>query len=223
MNQSNSFHRIGNGVYGFPEAAKLAGIHPATIRAWFVQSKKRKALFSSDYEAFNGAHSISFFDLIEAKVASSLRHVGVSMFEVRKIYNALGALLDENHPFTRQELLHDGKRVWLRALTESGNEHYWDVIQKQQGIPEVVRPFLKSLIYDGGTGRAIEWSISEGVAVNPSFCLGKPATVQSRRPTRLLALAYSANNKDADSVADWYAVSRSEVLQAVAFEEKTAA
>lgn len=221
--QNTSWSRIGHGVYGLPEAARLAGVHPATLRTWFVNSKKRTALFTGDYEAVDGAYAISFFDLIDAKVASSLRHVGMSMGEVRKVYTALRSLLGEAHPFTRQELLHDGKHIWLRALTDSGVEHYFEVMKLQQGIPEVVRPFLKSLIYDRGTGRASEWGIAEGVAVNPSYCLGKPATVASRRPTRILAAAYRANETDAASVAEWYGVSQPEVLQAVAFESRLAA
>jgi uncharacterized protein (DUF433 family) len=218
------FERIGQGLYGFTEAARLAEVKSSTLRAWFFgRADRRRPVLAPDYKAIRGSYAISFLDLVDARVAASLKAIGLSTQKVRRLHAELQDLLDEHHPFARAELLHDGTNVWLRAVGKMNEERFLEILKRQHGIPQVVKPFLKSLTYDERTSRASEWTIAKGVAVNPEFCFGKPATVHSRRPTRLLAAAYQANDGDASTVANWYGVGPHEVLDAVEFEKKLAA
>jgi uncharacterized protein (DUF433 family) len=218
------FERIGQGMYGFSEAARLAEVSSSTLRAWFLgRSDRRRPVLAPDYQAVRGSYAISFLDLVDARVGASLRGIGLSTQKVRRLRAELQGLLEERHPFARAELLHDGTNVWLRAVGKMNEERFLEILKRQHGIPQVVKPFLKSLTYDERTSRASEWTIAKGVAVNPEFCFGKPATLRSRRPTRLLAAAYQANDADASTVANWYGVEPQEVLDAVEFEKKLAA
>lgn len=180
-------------------------------------------MLEPDYSAVQGSYAISFLDLIDARVATSLKGIGLSPQKVRRLYRELQQLLDERHPFAREELLHDGTSIWVRAVGKMGEERFVEILKRQHGIPAVVKPFLKSLRYDGRTSLASEWTIANGVAVNPEFCFGKPATNKSRRPTRLLASSYEANNREESTVAVWYNVEPQEVIDAVEFENKLAA
>jgi uncharacterized protein (DUF433 family) len=216
--------RIGHGLYGFSEAALLTRVKTSTLRSWFFEKPgRKKPVLAPDYPMVDGSYAISFYDLVDAKVAASLRQLGLSMPQVRRLYAELVQILAKPHPFARQELMHDGTKVWIRAVTTLGEERFLEVLKRQHGIPEVVRPFLTTIKYDNETLLASEWTIASGVAVNPSYCFGKPATLRSRRPTRVLAKAYAGNDADADAVAEWYGVSRDEVMQSVAFERGLAA
>ena len=218
------FERIGQGLYSFSEAARLAEVKAPTLRAWFFGRRDRRdPILAPDYAAVQGSYAISFLDLIDARIAASLKGNGLSTQKVRRLYAELQDLLSEHHPFAREELFHDGTNIWLRAVGKMGEERYLEILKRQHGIPAVVKPFLKRLTYDGRTSLASEWQIAKGVAVNPEFCFGKPATHRSRRPTRLLAAAYAANDRDESSVAVWYGVDPQEVLDAVEFEAKLAA
>lgn len=216
--------RVGHGLYSISEAARLTSVKQATLRLWFFDRGDRgRPALAPDYPVVKGSYAISFYDLVDAKVAASLRQLGLSMHKVRELYRELGRLLSKSHPFARQELMHDGTNVWLRAVTSVGEEHFLEILKRQHGIPQVVKPFLTTLTYDQSTLLASEWNIAAGVAVNPSFCYGKPATISSRRPTRILAAAYASNDGDVDAVAAWYRVSAFEVVNAVAFERSFAA
>lgn len=216
--------RIGHGLYSFSEASRLTSVKEVTLRSWFLgRSGHKKPVLAPDYPIVEGSYAISFHDLVDAKVAASLRKLGLSMHKVRHLYDELGRLLDNEHPFARQELMHDGTTIWIRAVTALGEEHFLDILKRQHGIPQVVKPFLTAITYDKNTLLAAEWTIATGVALNPSFCYGKPTTILSRRPTRLLATAYANNDCDADAVAAWYRVTVSEVNDAVAFERRLAA
>jgi uncharacterized protein (DUF433 family) len=218
------YEKIGQGLYGFTEAARLADLNSATLRSWFFgRGGRRRPVLAPDYAAIQGSYAISFLDLIDARVAASLKGIGLSTQKVRRLYAELQDLLDERHPFAREELFHDGTNIWLRAVGKMDEERFLEILKRQHGIPQVVRPFLKRLTYDGRTSRASEWTIAKGVAVNPQYCYGKPATNRSRRPTRLLAAAFAANDSDERTVAVWYGVEPQEVLDAVEFEKMLAA
>jgi uncharacterized protein (DUF433 family) len=218
------YERIGQGLYGFTEAARLADIKAATLRAWFFgHGGRMRPVLRPDYAAVQGSYAISFLDLVDARVAASLKEIGLSTQKVRRLYEELQEVLGEQHPFAREELFHDGTTVWLRAVGKLDEERFLEILKRQHGIPLVVRPFLKRLSYDGQPSRASEWTIAKGVAVNPEYCFGKPATHRSRRPTRLLAAAFKANDQDERTVATWYGVEPQEVLDAVEFEKKLAA
>lgn len=217
-------NRIGHGLYSFSEASRLTSVKEGTLRSWFFDKPgRKKPVLAPDYPVIDGSYAISFYDLVDAKVAASLRQIGLSMHKVRQLYFELARLLGESHPFARQELMHDGTTIWIRAVTALGEEHFLEILKRQHGIPQIVKPFLMAITYDKTTQLASEWTIASGIAVNPSYCYGKPATILSRRPTRILAAAYASNNGDAEAVAAWYRVSASEVVDSVEFERRLAA
>jgi uncharacterized protein (DUF433 family) len=217
---------LGNGVYGYREAARLTGLKPERVREWFrtrSTSVKRPPVFSSDYKAIDGGRAISFLDLIDVFIAGQLREHGVSLQTLRGVYVRLQAELNAKHPFCRSELLSDGKIVFTRGMDDKGQEELKEVLTLQKVFPQIILPFLKRIDYGEVTELAERWHIARLVVIDPRICFGKPIVEAYSIPTTVLADAYQANGQDAERVADWFNVNAEHVLAAVEFESNMAA
>jgi uncharacterized protein (DUF433 family) len=139
------------------------------------------------------------------------------------VYTSLGEELDTSHPFCRQELLTDGKVVFMRGLDDRGQEEVKEVLSKQKVFPAIILPFLQRIDYGKASKMAERWRIDQSVVIDPTICLGQPIVEGISIPTAVLAAAYHANDEDAEAVADWYNVHSDHVLAAVQFETKMAA
>lgn len=217
---------LGHGIYNLTEAAKLTQLKPQRVREWFhgqPLDRMRKAVFRSDYQSVGGDHAISFFDLVELKIAGQLRDRGVSLQSLRKVHKQLQADLGTRHPFCRKEVLTDGKKVFTLGLGEENRAEMIEVLSHQRVFVEILLPFLKRLDYDEVTSLARRWCIANMVVIDPRICLGKPIIEDIGIATVILAAAYDANNQDAELVADWYKVHSKHVIAAVEFERSIAA
>lgn len=217
---------LGHGVYDLTEAARLTQLKPQRVREWFYgrpRGQMRRPVFRSDYQSVGGDRAISFFDLIELKIAGQLRDRGVSLQALRKVHKQLQADLKARHPFCRKEVLTDGKTVFTLGLGEENKAEMIEVLTHQRVFVEILLPFLKRLDYDEVTSLARRWCIADMVVIDPAICLGKPIVEDIGIATAILAAAYEANNHDAELVADWYKVHSKHVIAAVEFERSIAA
>jgi uncharacterized protein (DUF433 family) len=180
-------------------------------------------LFAGDFDPVGGDVAVSFLDLIDVFVAGQLREHGVALQTVRRVYQRMGKDLNTPHPFSRQELLSDGKAVFMRGLDAAGEEELVEVLTRQRVFPQIILPFLKQIDYDHLTILARRWRVAESVVIDPGICLGKPIVAEAGIATAVLASAYEANGRNADCVADWYSAWPEQVLAAVKFERGLAA
>jgi uncharacterized protein (DUF433 family) len=217
---------LNHGVYGFTEAARLTGLKRSRIREWFsLRSPERdhKPIFAAEYEPVEGNRAISFLDLIDVFVAGQLREQGVSLQTLRKVYQSMRVGLGTEHPFSRRELLSDGKKVFMRWADEEGRQFLEEVLSRCRAFPDLLLPFLKKIAYDEVSRLAKRWCIADLVVIDPTICFGKPIVEVVGIPTAILAAAYVANDQDAGVVADWYNVQKRYVMAAVDFEQRLAA
>jgi uncharacterized protein (DUF433 family) len=217
---------LGNGVYGYSEAAMLTQLAPDRVREWFRNrptGSKRTPIFRGDYEPIEGDRAISFLDLIDVFVAGQLRSHGVSLQTLRKVYRRMGGDLETSHPFCRSELLSDGKTVFMRGLDRKGETELKEVLTHQKVFPDIILPFLKKIDYSKISRLAERWHIAPHVVIDPKICFGKPVVEAVSIPTAILANAYRANHKNAKLVAEWYNVGLEHVKAAVEFETNMAA
>jgi uncharacterized protein (DUF433 family) len=214
------------GMYGFAEAAKLTKVNCRRIREWFRGKRvdtARNPIFLGDFEPVNGEYAISFLDLIDVFVAGQLREHGVSLQVLRRVYARLSKDLKTPHPFSRRELLSDGKVVFMHGMDQQGEKELTEVLTCQKVFPQIRLPFLKQIDYDQVTDLAKRWRIADQVVVDPAICFGKPIVEEVGIPTAILAAAYHANGEDAERVGEWYNVHSGCVLAAATFEDKMAA
>jgi uncharacterized protein (DUF433 family) len=214
---------LGHGIYTFSEAGRLTGLSRRRVRSWFEDRNLsgkphgRGHVFQSDY----GSHGvISFLDLIEVLVAGHMRELGISLIAVRKAYAALRRYLNTQHPFSHQDLLTDGRKLFIYLEQESQNRaELLEIVSQQHAIPQVLMPYLQRVDYDRVSRLARQWNIADDIVVDPARSMGKPIVRASAMPTAVLAAAYCANGQDAERVADWYGVAPVDVEAAVRFEE----
>lgn len=214
---------IGNGVYALADVARLTKLNPARVRSWFVQRTDVKSgpVFRSDYKLIDGATSISFADLMDVRVAAKLRELGVSMPTIRKAYEVMKVDLKTDHPFSHKILCTDGKEIFMQAAAEmqdGGGSELVNVITRQQLFKQIAH-LLEHVEFDNRTKMAARWNIHNGVVIDPGVGFGHPVIKGTGTSTRIVSGAYFANQRNAALVADLYKLSRSQVDQAVKFEE----
>lgn len=211
---------IGIGTYGIPEASRLARVHPRTASRWMrgSGSTKRGRIFRPDLPVVGNRHALSFLDLIDLLVVGRFREEGVSFQSVRRVYDRLSATLNTTHPFGHSRLLTDGRTIFTETLDQLGDEHLEEVLSGQKAMPDVLRPYLKQIVYSPDTNKAARWNIADGIVIDPDRAFGKPIVAEEGTTTFVLAHAYWANDRNVDLVSDLYDVSTEAVIRAVEFE-----
>ena len=216
---------LGRGVYGLAEAAKLTGLRPARVRAWFRAKAKGPGVFESDYPTVGGQKAISFLDLVEVLIAGWLRAAEppVSLQHIRKVHRKMRLDTGLEHPFCSREIFLSRGKIFTRRTEDPETHSIIDPLTDQSYFNAVIMPFLSRIEYDDATRMARIWRIAEGVVIDPARCFGKPIVEAVGIATRVLAAAYEANGRDAPRVADWYEIEPIHVEAAVDFEAMHAA
>ena len=211
---------IGQGMYTIAEASRLTKMHPSRVRSWFKGRSNEDnphPLFRSDYSPVEDDYAISFFDLIDVRMAGYFRNYGVSMREVRNAYNVLSGMLDMRHAFCHSALYTDGKKIFVDVVKDTGNEILREVTTSQQFFL-YIKEHLSRIEYSQETNLAKLWRIDDGVVVNPVISFGKPTIEGTGTLTYIIASQYQANGQDKELVADLYDITEKDVMHAVDFE-----
>lgn len=219
---------LGKGVYNLSEAARLTGLRPGRVRAWFQSLEDERPsgpVFRSDYPAVGGDRAISFLDLIEVCIAGKLRAADppVSLQHIRKVHKKLAIDTGQKHPFCVRDIYHGGGKIFTRRLDAPDGRSIIEPLTDQIYIDGIIMPFLKKIEYDDVSSLAKLWHIAEGVVIDPARCFGKPIVGRVGIATRVLASAYEANGRDVLRVADWFGIGAENIELAVAFERRLAA
>jgi len=213
---------LGSGLFTYAMAGSLTRLRPGRVKDWFT-TNERGQFIHGDYEGVvSGAGSISFLDLIDVLVAGTLRENGLSLQRVRKVYNEVRKTSGP-HPFARNELLTDGKLVFLREHLSKRYVRLLDVLNRQQVFDNFIYPYLRNVAYDEATRLAVEWRIREGVVVNPRIALGRPVVAGTGVTTNSIQRAFAANNERHGLVAAMFGIQEEQVRLAVEFESRMAA
>jgi len=144
--------------------------------------------------------------------------MGVKRQKIRYIQTALIDKWQTEHPFSHENLYVNPDTSNVYSQDELGR--LLELVSKQHAMPEVLMPVLKLVRYDDDTKHAASMRLAEDmdVEIDPKRRYGKPIVSESGVPTYILSECYKANNDDAEFVADWYSVRKSEVMDAVRFE-----
>lgn len=214
---------LGHGIYTVAEAARLSGVSARRARAWFGgwTQDTPGVLGATDYAAIHRPDLVSFLDLVDVVVVGELRNAGISMSTVRRAHQALARVLDSPHPFGRQELFADVKgRLFISAAHEAADVRLTELVSGQGAFPQVLLQYLRKIKYDSKSRLAHRIGLAPNVAIDANLKYGKPIVLSANMPTRLLAGAYIAQNRDEEAVADWYNVTPAEVMDAFRFEQE---
>lgn len=213
---------LGQGVYSVTDGAKLLRVSPSKLRYWFVGGKDRKPFFEPEYKVDNAPLLLSFHDLIDAFFAVQLRSHGLSLQQLRRVYEGLKKYFGEKHAFCREDLRTDGETIFLHVVDDRGRQELVEVLSRQRCFPQVLLPFLKQLDFDVKR-MASRWNIARGVVVDPAISYGQPVVLGSCISAEILARQWRANGRNMDRVAAFWDIPQSQVESAVRFIEGMAA
>lgn len=209
--------RLGIGVYGVPEASRLAHINSRTAGRWFSEKGKTTRKLQPDYKRVGNRYAASFLDLIDLMVFARLREQQVPFSVIWRCYRRMASDFGP-HPFCGHRLQTDGVGVFRDYLDQHGEWQVEDASDRQAAIGKILRPFLTRVDYHDAM--AVRWRIADGVVIDPTTAFGKPVVQGSGITTSILASAYYANGKDYEVVSDLYEIDLPSVKNAVRFEDK---
>ncbi|MCC6574188.1 MAG: DUF433 domain-containing protein [Planctomycetes bacterium] len=208
---------IGQGIYSISEAARYTGLQPNRLYAWFRDHNDKPRKLTPSFDVVKGRIALSFLDIVEAKVWSRLREIGLSPKVIRDTYNILLKDWNLSHPFANLKIRTDGYKILVEAMTKAGEPKLLAAKTKRQHfIKPIMDPLLKNLEADEN-GLATIWRLSEFVVLDPRRNFGAPVIRNTRIPAYIIADSYYASGKNAKAVADDYDLSIAQVRDAVDF------
>jgi uncharacterized protein (DUF433 family) len=212
---------LGRGLYRLSDVARYTGLTEPRVRSWFTSRSDRRigSVFTADYPQTDGAHSVSFLDMVDAWIAGQLRHEGVTMPKIRAAHIALKQDLGTDHPFAHSSIYTDGRNVFSYAAERVNDPTLTEVVSRQTFFPRV-RRVLKPIEYSARSHLAERWRIAKGVLIDPGLSFGQPVVAGTGVATYVVARSYMANKRNADLVARLFGITRRDVGDAVKFEER---
>lgn len=214
---------LGIGVYTPPEAARMIGMRPITLRRWLLgydhDGKSEPGLWHPQYEPSDEGLFLGFRDLVEARIVNALRKQRIGLQTIRACVERARNIIGDERPFSTQEFKTDGKTIFLEITKDLDEPHLIDLKHSQGVFKRVVEPSLKDLEF--GPDGAERWWLVPGkksIVADPNRSFGHPIESQHGVATAILAQAVEAEGSVA-AVARLFEVSQSSVRDAVAYEK----
>ena len=215
---------LSSGIFTIPQAAALLGMKSTKLRSWVTgrRGAREKPLIKSDFAPIGHHIAISFVNLIEAKFIEFFVRNGVPAREIRRMAETAERLLNTGHPFaTKAMFASDAAKIFLRE--QDRETTLYDLLGNNYCLYPIFRDALRKDLEFDASGIAGLWrprsAEAPNIVVNPRVAFGAPTLAKSGVPVEALYNAYVAEDRDAATVAAWYEVPESEVLEAVKFHE----
>lgn len=226
---------LGTGVYPLRQAARLAGVQPASVRRWLLGYNRLGnhygPLWSPEVDTAElGEPAVGFRDLLELRLVAAFARAGVGLRVIRTTIDFARSEFKSDYPLTSRRFLTDGRTIFLAAKSatedEGAEDDILEVPKRQKVFGDIIRPSLYTGIeYEGS--RARRWfPLGDGqkaVVLDPKVQFGAPIVTSAGIPTDTLHASYVAEGRDRRTVARIFGITPAEVDAAVRFENKLAA
>lgn len=173
-------------MYSIGTAARLAGVHPITVRRWLYgdESPERRMhpVFGKRERVEEEKVAVSFLQLVEIRVVSRFRSKKVTLERLRRAHKFARERFGIEYPFARFSLKTDGIHV-LRQFEESepGSSLLALDLEGQLTLPGDVLQTLETFEFEQDL--AARWfpaGKDVPIVVDPRFGAGMP-TISKRR------------------------------------------
>lgn len=213
----------GIGIYTAPEAARMVGMQPATLRRWLLgydHDEKREApLWQPQYEATEGEGVLlGFRDVVEARIVNALRAKKIGLPTIRICMDRARDIVGQDRPFSTSQFKTDGKTIFLEITRGLDEPQLIDLRHKQGVFNRVVAPSLADL--DFGPDGAQRWWLLHGkrtIVADPEKAFGQPIVAEHGITTARVAQAVKAEGSVA-AVAKVYDIKPRLIRDALAYE-----
>ncbi|MGQ0431750.1 MAG: DUF433 domain-containing protein [Microthrixaceae bacterium] len=199
---------VGEGIYTFPEAARIIRnavdpISPETLRSWV-----NTGLVPADrYDPDLGEEVLTFEDLVSLEVIRRLRRDTphpATLQQIRRVEKVLRTRYDYHRPFARRIFYTDGAKVWAEVLEADGTKGMIELRGKGDHAyyvwSDAIGTFADRIDWEGD--RALVWRPTAWVEINPRIQFGAPVVTGSRVPVSTVAAQLEAGTPE--EVARWY-------------------
>ena len=218
----------GIGVYTAPEAARMVGMGPKTLRRWLMgydhggndgPTKHEPPLWTPQYDPHaNDGVLLGFRDLIEARIVHALRDKRIGLPTIRICIDRARKIIGQDHPFSTSQFKTDGKSIFLEITRDLDEPELIDLKHQQGVFRRVVAPSLADL--DFGPGGVERWWLLPGkktIVADPDRSFGQPIVAEHGITTARLAQAVAAEGS-ISSVAELFEIKPRLVRDALAYE-----
>ena len=225
---------IGCGSYTLSDAARLTGMRRQRLKRWVCgyeyrrgeQIRSSPAVRNPELPTVDDEILLSFADLIEVRFINAFLNRGISLRKIRIVSDSAAVLVKSSHPFSSKRFKTDGRTIFLHEVVEqTGEEWLLDLLKNQYAFKQVVwQSLYKGLEYDSDEDvrRWFPMFPKRRIVIDPRRRFGGPITDRGGIPTATLADAVESEGS-VDRVAKWYELARSDVADAVAFENSLTA
>ncbi len=229
VTQSSESTYLGVGLYSIPEAARIIGTPPSTLRSWvksYTSTVRGKEIIRKPVipRALGSNQPVlTFIELMELLSVKGFREAGVSMATIRKAAQRGIGRLNTPYPFASHRFETDGKHIFAALQNEEdGHTNFEDIVRSQQAMEQVIIPLFHR--FDFRTNHLIGafWPRTKQgrIVLNPFRSFGKPLDAETGVPTAALYDARRANQSETlERIAWWFDVPLAAVEAAVEYEQ----
>lgn len=225
MAEAAGAHLLGRGVYTLPQAARLIRASPVKMRRWLFGAPNQRAVIDHDYQPIEGAYSLSFLDLIEARFIRAFRDTGVTLQHLRKVADKARLDLDTAHPFASARFVTDGRRIILEEIDPNGRARLVDYLANQITFEQFIRRSILAGVSFNARDLAQSWRPDDrtpAIIIDPRRSFGAPIIDRTGTPTETIVRSVRAEG-DPEKTATLFELTGDEVSQASRFEARLAA
>ncbi|WP_299787035.1 hypothetical protein [uncultured Marivita sp.] len=204
--------------YRVGEAASYARVAPQTVTAWHKRKIAGKPPLLSTKQPREG---ISFLQLIELAVVADMRKLGVKLHEIELARAYFKKETGLDFPFAKLRFKTDGADVFSEIEGDLGEVIEDKVLSANHGgqytWTEMLTSRFAEFNYDD-SGAVIAWKVAgpdKDIEINPKLAFGAPQIGGIK--TGILRARWIAG-EEVDEIAEDFALSEQQVLQALTFE-----
>ena len=166
---------LGHGVYTPREVARLIGESAQQILRWTRGSGPTEPLWQGYYQFLDDSTELSFLDLVELRVVSSMRRAGVSLQSIRYAIHLAQEKFDITRPLSSRHFKTDGKELLMDAIENDGNLVSLSKRRPGQKVfSEIVRTSLSDVEYESNIAARWRPSGHRSIVIDPRRRFGEP-------------------------------------------------
>jgi uncharacterized protein (DUF433 family) len=211
---------LGTGIYTCSDAAFLLQASSQKIAQWargYVRVVRGDKYMVPGVlpAAAGGTRLLTFADVIELKYISYFRSCKVPIKEIRQASETLSQRFETAYPFAQKRCMLAGTEL---IFEENGK---YLAAGNLQHILGIVNGFIDDI--DFNDLEALRWwpmGRDVDIVVDPLKCYGAPTIKGHRLSTENIYRLYIAEEKNIESVTQWYDITVQQAEDAVRFEEK---
>lgn len=213
-------------LYTIARAARVVRIHPATLRTWALgrsySTREGAKSWTPLIRAADPKHGmLSFANLVELHVLSTLRGQRVRVDRIRSATNFIRKTMKTEHPLADADTQTDCVDVYIE---------YMDRLVNASSPQDILRPLLERYLQrierdENGLAARLypitrdDGSNARSILIDPSYRFGRPVLASTNLETEIVADRFFAGDSTAALAAD-FGIDEAPVEEAIRFESQ---